>query len=106
MFMGPDSALFTTGITMGRRVDAAIYKISHISARPCEDVAVIVLAPAAAAPTHALIALCSDSTGIISVFTLPSATYWQNPITISVCGVIGYAATTSGSICFIAYAAA
>ena len=53
---------------------------------------------AAEAPIVALIALCSDSTATNSVFTLPSATNWENIWAISVAGVIGYAATTSGFI--------
>jgi hypothetical protein len=69
-------------------------------------VAVIVLAPEAAAPTQALIALCSDSTGIVSVSTTPSATKRENAITISVWGVMGYAANTSGFIWRIAWATA
>ena len=47
-----------------------MYKISHISARPFAAVAVKALAPAAAAPTQALKALCSDSTATNSVWTV------------------------------------
>ena len=87
-------------------LDAAMYTISVINAKPLLAVAVITLAPAALAPTQALIAECSDSTKIISVSTSPSATYFANLSIMGVCGVIGYAATTSGLICFIAKAAA
>ena len=41
---------------------------------PFEDVAVIALAPAASAPTQALIALCSLSTATNSVSTAPLLT--------------------------------
>ena len=58
-------------------------------AKPCEEVAVIVRAPPAAAPIAALIAECSLSTVRNSVSTLPSATNWAKICTISVCGVIG-----------------
>ena len=60
--------------------------------------AVIVLPPAGAAPMAALIAECSDSTSMISVPALPSATNLAKPWMIGVCGVIGYIGTTSGSI--------
>src|SRR3989339_2144285 len=63
-------------------------------------------APADAAPMHADIAECSDSTGIYSALTRPSAKNCANIITTSVAGVIGYAATTSGFICRMASAIA
>ena len=54
-----------------------------------DDVAVMTRAPAAAAPTQALMALCSLSTGTNSVLTRPSATNWEKVCTVAVCGVIG-----------------
>src|SRR5579859_7126919 len=77
-----------------------------MSARPCDDVAVIVRAPASAAPIAALIAECSDSTSTSSPCARPCATNVANPWMIGVCGVIGYIGTTSGSICRIASATA
>ena len=47
-----------------------------MSAKPCELVAVMVRAPAAAEPMTALMAECSLSTVTNSVSTLPSATNW------------------------------
>ena len=64
------------------------------------------LAPAASAPIVADIALCSLSTATNSVFTSPLLTNVEKYCGISVDGVIGNAATTSGFICFIAIAAA
>ena len=43
-------------------------------ARPQDEVAVMVLAPAASEPMQALMALCSLSTGMNSVSTCPFAT--------------------------------
>ena len=71
--MGDDKALFTTCNTIGNLKPAATPKISHINAKPADEVAVNTLAPAAAAPTQADIALCSDSTLINSESTRPSA---------------------------------
>src|SRR5512133_1676201 len=68
-----------------------------MSARPWLDVAVMTRAPAADAPTQALIAECSDSTVTYSVWTRPSATNLANSSTIVVCGVMGYAAIMSGA---------
>ena len=51
---------------------------------------VIALAPAACAPIHALIALCSLSTATNSVSTLPFATKVEKYCGISVEGVIGF----------------
>jgi len=93
--IGAERALLTTAKTIGSLRPLAIYKISTINAKPCEEVAVNALAPAAAAPTHALIAECSDSTGTNSVCTSPLATNSEYFSTIIVCGVMGYAATTS-----------
>ena len=64
-------------------------RISHIRARPQEEVAVIVLAPAASEPTQALMALCSLSTGINTVSTFPFETKEVKYCGISVEGVIG-----------------
>src|SRR4029078_652751 len=77
-----------------------------MSARPWEDVAVIVRPPASAAPIAALIAECSDSTLTSSACALPSAANFAKPWIIGVCGVIGYTGTTSGSIWRIASATA
>ena len=51
--------------------------------------AVIVRAPARAAPIAALIAECSDSTLTISDPAFPSATNFAKVWMIGVCGVIG-----------------
>lgn len=96
MFNGPETARFTSDITIGKRRDEAIYIISHINDKPFEDVAVIALEPAASAPTHALIALCSLSTATNSVSTEPLLTKVEKYCGISVDGVIGNAATTLG----------
>ena len=64
------------------------------------------LAPAASAPIQALIALCSLSTATNSVSTCPLLTNVEKYCGISVDGVIGKAATTSGLICLIATAEA
>ena len=66
-----------------------MYTTSAISARPCEEVAVIVRAPASAEPIAALIAECSDSTSTSSPCAFPSAANLANPWMIGVCGVIG-----------------
>src|SRR5690242_12154162 len=89
MLIGPDNARLPTAITIGARIAAAMYTISAISARPCDEVAVIVRAPARAAPIAALIAECSDSTLTISARARPLATNFANVWMIGVCGVIG-----------------
>ena len=106
MFKGPVSPLFTTAITIGRRLEAATYTTSHIRASPADDVAVRVLAPAALAPMAALIELCSLSTGINSVSISPFAIILDTNWGISVEGVIGNAGITSGLIWRTAYAVA
>ena len=73
---------------------------------PAEDVAVTALQPAASAPRHAESDECSLSTQINSVSTLPSATYCAKYWGISVEGVMGNIANTSGLICLIAVAMA
>ena len=73
MLMGPERVRLTSVSTMGRRLEAARRSSSHIRARPAEDVAVMVLAPAASAPIAADIAECSLSTGINSVSISPFA---------------------------------
>ena len=65
-----------------------------------------VLAPAEHEDVHRVSAECSDSTQTNSVVTSPLATYSANFSTMMVWGVIGYAAHTSGSICFHARATA
>ena len=71
MLIGPERARLPSATTIGARIDAAMYTTSAIRASPCDDVAVIVRAPARAAPIAALIAECSDSTLTISVCALP-----------------------------------
>ncbi len=73
MLMGPDRARFTRASTRGSRLEAATYSSSHIRASPQEEVAVSALAPAAQAPTAALMELCSLSTGMNSVSISPLA---------------------------------
>ena len=63
--------------------------ISHMSARPWALVAVATRPPAAAAPMPALMALCSLSTRIISVSTLPFETKEVNDSMMPVDGVMG-----------------
>jgi hypothetical protein len=58
-------------------------------AKPCDEVAVMVRTPPAAAPITALMAECSDSTVTNSEVTLPSATICAYSCTTSVCGVMG-----------------
>ena len=77
-----------------------------MNARPHDDVAVILLAPAASAPTVALIEECSDSTGMNSVSISPLAIYVDTIWGISVEGVIGNAGMTSGLTWRIANATA
>jgi len=60
-----------------------------MSASPWEEVAVIVRAPASAAPMAALIAECSDSTLITSAPARPSATSFEKLSIIGVWGVMG-----------------
>jgi len=99
MLIGPDRVLFTNVRAIGIRLEAAR---SHIRARPAEEVAVSVLAPAASDPMLALIAECSLSTGINSVSISPFAMYVETICGISVDGVIGNAGITSGFTCLIA----
>jgi len=89
MFIGALSALLATAITIGILMDAAMYNISHIRASPAEAVAVAVLAPAAAAPMHSVMAECSLSEQTNSVSTSPFATYSEKSSTMIVCGVMG-----------------
>ena len=84
MLIGAESALFTIGITMGSLSPGTAATTSHINASPWDAVAHIALAPAADAPTVQDIAECSDSTGIISVSTMPFATKDANCSTIGV----------------------
>ena len=71
MLIGAESARFAFAMTIGSRMPAAMWSSSHMSARPWLDVAVMTRAPAAEAPTQALIAECSDSTVTYSVCTSP-----------------------------------
>src|SRR5512135_3103857 len=96
MLSGAESARFTRAIRIGRRYPEAMWSISHIRARPCAEVAVATRPPAAEAPMQALIALCSLSTRIVSVSTLPSDTNLVNDSMMPVEGVMGYAGITSG----------
>ena len=102
ILIGPDRVLLTSVRTMGRRLDAARSSSSHMSASPAEEVAVIVLAPAASAPIAADMAECSLSTGINSVSISPFAINVDTICGISVDGVIGNAGMTSGLTCLIA----
>ena len=83
MFNGPDTALFTKLITIGSLKLDAIYIISHISERPFAEVAVIALAPAASAPIHADMALCSLSTATNSVFTSNAGHIYLNDLDVT-----------------------
>ena len=74
MLIGPLIALFATAITSGTLIADVIGNISHMYARPCDDVAVNVLAPADADAVQTVKAECSDSTQTNSVPTSPSAT--------------------------------
>ncbi|OPY41553.1 MAG: hypothetical protein A4E40_00585 [Methanoregulaceae archaeon PtaU1.Bin059] len=65
-----------------------------------------VLAPVTLAPMQAAIAECSLSTGMYWLLNSPDVTYSAICSTISVCGVMGYAATTDGQACFTAAATA
>ncbi len=58
-------------------------------AKPGPAVAVMARAPAAEAPTAALMAECSLSTGTNSVVTAPSATKLEKRMTMSVWGEMG-----------------
>src|SRR5664280_1540093 len=89
IFRGAEIARLTSGMTIGNRRPGVAATISHMSASPCDDVADMARAPAASAPTVADMAECSDSTGTISVSTIPLATYLANCSTIGVWGVIG-----------------
>ena len=89
MLMGPDRARLATTITMGSRRLAAMNRISCMSARPWLAVAVKVRAPAAAVPQQVLMAACSDSTGMNSASSSPSATISERCSTTWVWGVIG-----------------
>src|SRR4030043_920044 len=102
MLSGADNALLAIPITTGARQPEVTKSISCIRAKPAEAHAVKVLAPVAEAARHAAKALCSDSVQTNSVWTSPLATYSLNFSTIIVCGVIGYAATTSTSDCLTA----
>src|SRR3972149_4580659 len=96
MLSGDDSARLATTMTMGSLMGAVTYTTSFIRARPWDAVAVKVRAPTAAAPRQALMAECSDSTGMYSASSSPLATSSARCSTMWVCGVMGYAATTSG----------
>src|SRR4030066_199226 len=102
MLSGEDSALLATAMTTGAREPEVTVNISCINAKPAEALAVKVLAPVADAARQAVIALCSDSVQTNSVCTSPLATYSLYFSTIIVCGVIGYAATTSTFDCLTA----
>src|SRR4030042_114132 len=74
MLKGAERARLATAIMIGSRMGAATYTTSFIKARPWLAVAVKVRAPAAAEPRQALIAECSDSTGMYSASSSPLAT--------------------------------
>ena len=106
MLRGPESERFARIMTMGSRRLAAMNTISFMRASPCELVQVKVRAPTATEPQQTLIAECSDSTGMNSASSSPSATSSARCSTMWVCGVMGYAATTSTFAILIASAAA
>jgi len=87
--MGALRARLISAMTMGSRMPAAMYSISHIRAIPLALVAVSTRPPAAAAPMQALMALCSLSTVTRLVLTTPSATYFENSSMTWVEGVMG-----------------
>ena len=89
MLKGEDIARLTIAITMGRRMALAMNKSSFINASPWALVEVKVRAPTAEVPIQTDMAECSDSTGINSASTCPSATSSDKCSTIWVCGVIG-----------------
>jgi hypothetical protein len=74
---------------------AAQWTISCIRSNPWLEVAVNVLHPVWLADMHDAKALCSDSTVTYWPLKEPSATNSAIFSTIVVCGVIGYALTTS-----------
>ena len=104
--MGAPTLLFTSPKTMGVLKQPAIGNISCMSATPFALEAVMTRAPAAEAVTQAVMAECSLSTVTKFVSTSPLATNSANFMIISVEGVMGYAATTSGFIWRIASAKA
>ena len=75
MFSGADNARLATAITTGAREPEVTKSISCINAKPAEALAVKVRAPVADAARLAVIALCSDSVQMNSVWTSPFATY-------------------------------
>ncbi len=89
MERGADRERLTFTMTKGRRMPEATKRISDMSIRPWEEVAVKVLTPEAAAPMQALRALCSDSTLIISASSSPLAMYSESFSTTAVWGVMG-----------------
>jgi len=64
------------------------------------------LAPAAEAPTAAAMAVCSPSTLMYSAFMVPFSMRVAMWLMSSVCGVIGYAGTTSALASLAPHAAA
>ena len=88
-------ARFTFAMTTGSRAPDAHINSSCISASPCADVAVNVRTPVLDAAMHAAMALCSLSTFMYCVSISPLPTNSASFSTIVVCGVMGYAATTS-----------
>ena len=102
MLIGPVSARLTHASVIGRREDAATYSSSYMNARPQDEVAVTARTPAASAPMQVDMDECSDSTVTYSVSTCPFATYCAKYCGISVEGVMGKAANTSGLICRMA----
>jgi hypothetical protein len=62
MFHGGPKVRLTAIITMGRRYKAAAKTFSVMYARPFDDEAVKVRAPASEKPMHTAMALCSLST--------------------------------------------
>ena len=84
------------GLTLSLSTSDVLFKALLVPTANPEEVAVIVLAPAASEPIAAAIAECSLSTGMNSVSTSPLAIYVDTICGISVDGVIGNAGITSG----------
>src|SRR5574344_2532332 len=97
MLIGPPIARDATVITIGKPKPDAEKIPSVMYNRPCEAVAVYVLAPPTSEPIATEIALNSDSTFRNSQsFSVHVFTNLHKFSTMWVCGEIGYAQTTPG----------
>ena len=95
MLQGGPTARLTLTRPTGDLVLAAQWTISCISNNPWLEVAVKALQPVWLALMHDAMALCSDSTVMYWPLKEPSATNSATFSTMVVCGVMGYALTTS-----------